>query len=313
MPQNDRKHAHSHDHGTDGTSCGAGGDAMCGDIGPVGDVNANGGSFRVNGLDCADEVAILNKVLGPEVGGTEHLAFDVINGRMTVLDSGKALTDEKLIKLVGSTGKSAKPWDADIVAADLAAHLKRQKFFTALNGGFWAAGFLYHVVIRFCRSWAGGDAAGRKRPFPGRHRVWCLAGRPKGVVFGAAAVTRHEPVDDRGSRWRNLAGEYFEAATVAFFFSLSLYLESWSVGRARNAAAALLDLAPPTAWVIRRDGSEEDVLAAQVVVGDRFVVRGGDHPLSHAVVELEALGGCATINSANKSNRPRCGQRRLPA
>ena len=33
-------------------------------------------------------------------------------------------------------------------------------------------------------------------------------------------------------------GEYFEAATVAFFFSLSLYLESWSVGRARNAICA---------------------------------------------------------------------------
>ena len=85
-------------------------------------------------------------------------------------------------------------------------------------------------------------------------------------------------------------GAYFEAATVAFFFSLSLYLESWSVGRARNAVAALLDLAPPTARVIRDDGTEVDVLAAQVAVGDRFIVRGGDRiPLDGEVTD--GIGG----------------------
>jgi len=81
-------------------------------------------------------------------------------------------------------------------------------------------------------------------------------------------------------------GEFFEAATVAFFFALSLALESWSVGRARNAVSALLDLAPPTARVIRDDGSETDVPAAQVAIGDRFVVRGGDRiPLDGEVTE----------------------------
>jgi len=298
MPQDDHKHAHSHDHGTDGASCGAGGDAMCGDIGPMGDVNANGRSFRVNGLDCAEEVAILNKVLGPEVGGTEHLAFDVINGRMTVLDTGKALTDDKLIKLVGSTGMSAKPWDADSAAADQAAHLKRQKFFTGLSGGFWAAGFLYHVVesglAGAIRLFAGHGQA----PMPLTESVLFLIA----IVFGAwlvapkawSSARRVSPdmnllmiVAVAGAIW---LGEYFEAATVAFFFSLSLYLESWSVGRARNAVAALLDLAPPTARVIREDGSEEDVLAPQVAVGDRFVVRGGDRiPLDGEVVD--GIGG----------------------
>ena len=81
-------------------------------------------------------------------------------------------------------------------------------------------------------------------------------------------------------------GEFFEAATVAFFFSLSLYLESWSVGRARNAVSALLDLAPPTARVLYDDGSEADVPAAAVAVGARFVVRGGDRiPLDGEVVD----------------------------
>lgn len=71
-------------------------------------------------------------------------------------------------------------------------------------------------------------------------------------------------------------GEWFEAATVSFLFALSLMLESWSVGRARRAIAALLDLAPPTVRIIRADGTEGDVAAAEVRPGNRFIVAAGE-------------------------------------
>ena len=48
-------------------------------------------------------------------------------------------------------------------------------------------------------------------------------------------------------------GEWFEAATVAFLFALALLLESWSVGRARRAIKALVDLSPPTARCLAPD------------------------------------------------------------
>jgi Cd2+/Zn2+-exporting ATPase len=255
---------------------------------------SSGRSFRVNGLDCAEEVAILNKVVGPEVGGSEHLAFDVINGRMTILKSAKPLSDDKIIKIVGSTGMSAKMWDAESAEADQAAHFARQRLFTGLSGGFWAAGFLYHIVET--------GAGGALRLFSGHGEtsmplvemgLFMLA-----VVFGAWLVApKAWSAARRFSPDMNLLmivavagaiglGEFFEAATVAFFFALSLALESWSVGRARNAVSALLDLAPPTARVIRDDGSETDVPAAQVAIGDRFVVRGGDRiPLDGEVTE----------------------------
>ncbi len=289
--------AHDHDHGSGG-SCGTDGDHLCGDIGPIGDVTAEGRSFRVNGLDCAEEVAILNKVLGPEVGGTEHLAFDVMNGRMTVLESAKALPDEKIIKLIGSTGMSASLWEAKSAAAAQAAHLKRQQFFTSLSAGFWALGLIWHGVESGARGLVQIFSDHGETPMPFVEiGAFLLA-----ILFGAwlvapkawSSARRMSPdmnllmiIAVSGAL---LLGAYFEAATVAFFFSLSLYLESWSVGRARNAVAALLDLAPPTARVIRDDGSEEDVLAAQVVVGDRFIVRGGDRiPLDGEVVD--GIGG----------------------
>src|SRR5690606_15807432 len=81
-------------------------------------------------------------------------------------------------------------------------------------------------------------------------------------------------------------GAFFEAATVAFVFSLSLYLERWSVGRARNAVSAILDLAPPPARVLYDDGSESDVPATAVAVNARFIVRGGDRiPRNGEVVD----------------------------
>ena len=291
-------HAHIHDHSAGGASCGSGGDDMCGDIGPVGNVAGEGRNFRVNGLDCAEEVAILNKVLGPAVGGTEHLAFDVMNGRMTVLNSATTLSDDRIIKLVGSTGMSASLWEAESAAAAQAAHLKRQKFFTALSAGFWALGLIWHGVES--------GAAGLVRIFSDHGDVPMPAAEIGAfllaIVFGAWLVAPKAVSSARRlSPDMNLLmivavsgaiflGAWFEAATVAFFFSLSLYLESWSVGRARNAVAALLDLAPPTARVIRGDGTEEDVLAAQVAVGDRFVVRGGDRiPLDGEVID--GIGG----------------------
>ncbi len=287
-------HDHDHDHQSATACCGAGAGDMCGDIGPIGDIDGAGRSFRVNGLDCAEEVAILNKVLGPELGGEEHLAFDVINGRMSVLDSAKPLSDARIIKLIGATGMSASPWDARSAAADQAAHLKRQRFFTMLSGGFWAAGLLYHIaeagLAGAVKLFGGhGEAA-----TPGPELLLFLVAILFGVWLVApkawSSARRRSPdmnllmvVAVTGAIW---LGDYFEAATVAFFFSLSLFLESWSVGRARNAVSALLDLAPTTARVLREDGTEADIPAGQVMVGTRFVLRGGDRiPLDGVVVE----------------------------
>ena len=93
-----------------------------------------GRSFRVNGLDCAEEVTILSKVAGPEVGGSENLAFDVTNGRMTVLEGATPLSDDRIIKIFGSTGMSAKMRDA--AEPHKAEHFKRQRLFTSLSAGF---------------------------------------------------------------------------------------------------------------------------------------------------------------------------------
>ena len=302
MAHDGHNHEHKQEGAAGGGCCGGGEGALCGDIGPVGRLQAPGRSFRVNGLDCAEEVAILSRVLGPALGGEEHLAFDVINARMTVLESARARDDTEIIRLVASTGMTASRWDPGRAEADQAAHLRRQGRTTALSGAFWAAGFAWHLAESglggALRLFAGHGEAPMPLPEAGLFLVAILAGIWQVAPKALSAARRLSPdmnllmiVAVAGALG---LGEFFEAATVAFFFALSLYLESWSVGRARSAVAALLDLAPPTARILREDGSEAELPAAEVLPGTRFVVRGGDRiPLDGVVTD-----GAGAVNQA---------------
>ena len=41
-------------------------------------------AFKIHGMDCAEEVAILKRELGPLVDDIEQLRFDVLNGKLIV-------------------------------------------------------------------------------------------------------------------------------------------------------------------------------------------------------------------------------------
>src|SRR6185503_9331385 len=80
-----------------------------------------------------------------------------------------------------------------------------------------------------------------------------LAGRePPGasqVLYALAAALGLLPLLPKA------LGDGLEAATVGALFGLSLLLESWSIGRARRAVAALLDLSPREAEVLHEPGA----------------------------------------------------------
>jgi len=269
-------HRHDHDHAEDaqtsgGSCCGSAG--TCGDTVPATPAPAGGRSFQVSGLDCAEEVAILNKVVGPKIGGAEHLAFDVINGRMTILDSAKSVSDGEIAELVASTGMTAKPWDAENASVDQAAHLARQRLFTALSGGFWAAGFLWHIIETGMGGALGLFAGHGEAPMPlVEAGLFAVA-----ILFGVWLVA---PKAWSSARRLSPDMNLLMVVAVAGAIGLGEFFE------ARNAVSALLDLAPPTARILYDDGSEADVPASAVAINARLVVRGGDRiPLDGEVVD----------------------------
>ena len=90
-------------------------------------------------------------------------------------------------------------------------------------------------------------------------------------------------------------GEYVEAASLAFLFSLAELLEQYAVDRARNSLRELMKLAPPTARV-RRDGRELELPVEDVQIGEIVVVRPGDRiPLDGEVVSGESAVDQAPI------------------
>lgn len=261
-------------------------------------------TFKVEGLDCAEEIAILRRAVGPLAGGGDNLAFDVLNGRMTVLDGAPPVATEAIIAAIRKTGMNAVQWHPERNnTRDTSDRLRRtQVLFTSLSGFFVVAGFVIHMWL------AGGLAQAFRLLTHGGPTVPVpeVAAYALAIAFGARFVIVKAWYSARGLRPdMNLLmtiaiagaiaiGEWFEAATVAFLFALSLTLESWSVARARHAIASLLDLAPPTVRLLRRDGSEGEASLADVGPGDRFVVRAGER----IALDGHVVAGTSAVNQA---------------
>jgi len=72
-----------------------------------------------------------------------------------------------------------------------------------------------------------------------------------------------------------ILGEFAEAATLAFLYSLSEGLEEYSLAKTRRGLRALLSLVPETATV-RRDGIEQVIDPVDLAVGDTMLVKPGE-------------------------------------
>jgi Cd2+/Zn2+-exporting ATPase len=249
-------------------------------------------AFRINGMDCAEEVTVLKRELGPLVGDEAKLSFDVLNAKMSVA-AGVSVSAEQIQAAVARTGMTAQPWRDEPAAAgdDGFWERNRRTVLTATSGGLLLAGVLLHAALAGARAAFMEDSTTRPPLLViALYAVAILAGvwtvlpkawialkhlRPDMNLLMVVAVTGAVVI-----------GQWLEGATVAFLFALSLALEAWSVGRARRAVAALLALTPPEARLVHPDGREEVVPPDHVPVGGKFRVRPGDRiPLDGKVVD----------------------------
>jgi Zn2+/Cd2+-exporting ATPase len=88
-------------------------------------------------------------------------------------------------------------------------------------------------------------------------------------------------------------GDYFEAATAMVLFGVSLWLESYSLSRARSAVRSLVELVPPQAH--RYEGEVLcDVNAADLKAGDHVLVKPGER----LPVDGQVEHGTSSVNQA---------------
>ena len=91
-----------------------------------------------------------------------------------------------------------------------------------------------------------------------------------------------------------LLGLWDEAAILVVLYAGAEALEEYAYARTRSAIRSLLDLAPKEARVLR-EGAETTIPAADLVPGDRFVVRPGEGIPTDGMVE----DGASTIDESS--------------
>ena len=119
------------------------------------------------------------------------------------------------------------------------------------------------------------------------------------VLWGAARNIAHGQVFDEkflmavATLGAFAIAKYPEAAAVMLFYQIGEWFQSIAVGRSRRSIAALMDIRPDSA-VVLRDGEEVTVDPEEVQVGEVIVVRPGDRiPLDGTVLE-----GAASVDTA---------------
>lgn len=88
-------------------------------------------------------------------------------------------------------------------------------------------------------------------------------------------------------------GELEEGAVVAFLYSISEMLESWTVERTRRSIRLLMDIAPRTAR-IKKPWGEVDVPVDKINIGDIMVIRPGEKIAMDGII----IKGESAINEA---------------
>jgi Cd2+/Zn2+-exporting ATPase len=260
-------------------------------------------AFKIHGMDCAEEVAILKRELGPLVDDIEQLRFDVLNGKL-IVEAGDDLSQDRIVHAVNKTGMRAEVWeDKESESQTGFWSACGRTILTSASGLFGVSGFLSHALIAGGVTKAlGSEGMGIAHGVPVVSIIFYMIGILAGTWFVLPKAWRaaiHLRPD------MNLLmvvavigaaaiGEWFEAATVAFLFAVSLLLESWSVGRARRAIASLMSLTPPSARIRDKDGQLKEVTPDKVDVGTVFIVRPGEKiPLDGNVVT-----GISSVNQA---------------
>jgi Cd2+/Zn2+-exporting ATPase len=238
-------------------------------------------TFHVAEMDCAHEVAILEKRLAG-LDGVVTLEADVLSRQLRVHFDGATQSAAGIAEAVAQTGMRAWP----ITAAGEAPR--------AEAGTPWA------LLLAGAACLLGGGLWFAEAPDP-----WVRASLLVAIVLTAPATLRRAWQAIRGRRLdihvlmtvavtgALLIDEWFEAATVLVLFGVAQALEARSLARARRAIADVLTVTPPTADLLH-GGQTRAVPVEQVRVGQSVVVRPGARvPLDGTV-----LIGESTVNQA---------------
>ena len=228
--------------------------------------------FRVDGMCCGEEAAILQRRLRP-IAGIEDVSADVVGQRLHVKYDAAVLSTNVIVDAVSETGMrawleheeplappSSRARGILVMISGVALGVGLAAQFAGAPGSVSIAAFVIAAVT-------GGVFPARRAFASLRHFNLDINVLMLVAVVGAMVL-----------------GEWAEAGTVVFLFAIAQWLESRSMDRAREAIRALMDLTPDEARIKHHD-HEEVVPVDRIELGTVMVIRPGEKiPLDGTIV-----------------------------
>jgi Cd2+/Zn2+-exporting ATPase len=244
--------------------------------------------FRVEGMDCNEEVVILERRLKP-LAGLEALSADLIGQRLHVKYDAAKLTTSAMVDAVGETGM--RMW------------LEHEEPMLGSSALEWR-----WKLMLACGAFLVAAAVAGSAGTPGMALPLYLAGAAAGIIYPlrrAFTSARSRILDINVLMVIAVAGalalgDWPEATSVVFLFAVAQWLEVRTMERARQAIRSLIDLTPREA-LVRRNGREQRVPVDTIAVGDEIVVRPG---------EKVPLDGLVTTGRSDVNEAPLTGESR---
>jgi Zn2+/Cd2+-exporting ATPase len=239
--------------------------------------------FRVEGMDCAHEsgpiLSALSSLPGVGLGIPSYS-----DSTLTVEFDPHAVSVERIVQAIDEAGFRANIEDRrqeDIPFWERYGRLVA----TSLSGGTLIVGLVLQLLL---------GRLSAAKPFLLMAAVaggWYVSRR-------AWQAVRHHQLEMNtlmtvAALGALLIGQWAEAGSTMFLFSLAQLLEAKSMDRARNAIRRLLDLSPKEATVIRQ-GGEVRLPVERIAVEDLVLLRPGERiPVDGIVKE-----GTSFVNQA---------------
>ena len=265
-------HDHIHEHGVEVAAAVEGMPLM-----------ANSLVFDLKGLDCAD----CAKKLEIKLSRLSGLSQVVVNFGAAKLYVQGELPAQRIINAVREAGYEALlPGQQESNDDNKSFWLKDRKArFTLASGLLWVLGLIL---------WTGG---------------WVAAALPVllcSIGVGAVFTVRTAFYSLKSGLAMDMnvlmtiavlgalaLGEWVEAATVVFLFSLGNSLEAFTMDKTRKSIRGLMELAPDEA-LVKRDGSEMTVPVQELVIGDKVIIKPG----ARIPIDGRVLEGRSSVNQA---------------
>ncbi len=249
--------------------------------------------LQLEGLHCADCAATVENTVA-KVGGVKNVKVNFVSGKLKLDYDPHKVTLDDVVRSVERIGYRVRE-QAHKNLEERRFWRDRESQLMLVSGAALAAGMalrfltsdqpLFHLLSR-------GISAS----------VLCFL---LATVSGAFNFARAGWASIRNLRFTMdslmtmaivgaiIIGEYVEAASLAFLFSLAELLEGYAVERARNSLRELMRLTPDEARVKRADG-EIAVAVEEVEVGDLVVVRPGEK----MPVDGEVIFGASSVDQS---------------